>query len=303
MLYKRYPFLTDGGVYDDSDLSMQEAIEEILSDEDGVSFSDCKLIDCDKFLETVDRAEYFSQKAYEALKELMDGDADEAAFQCGYGYVSIQKVPEGYECISYDSEWKEIGGDIYDIPDASMEDVVTWIFKDEGLGNLDCKPIDYGEVIQGTLRSAKERLAEDKLTATSQISRREVALGGNSRHDIEETVLCYAQAELDEMSLSDEVKLLAARIYGSRLREGLYTEKSDIDVALSYSGNIREDDFFKRIEEVIPYVQDDEEVLPLVVNTIEKMKRLSDAEFHKLELEPYKQEPEDVDMLIFRKRI
>ena len=49
----------------------------------------------------------------------------------------------------------------------------------------------------------------------------------------------------------------------------------------------------ERIEEVIPNVQDDEEVLPLVVNTIEKMKRISDAEFHKLDLEPYKQEPED----------
>lgn len=49
----------------------------------------------------------------------------------------------------------------------------------------------------------------------------------------------------------------------------------------------------ERIEEVLPYVQDDEEVLPLVVNTIEKMKRLSDTDFHKLDLEPYKQEPED----------
>ncbi len=49
----------------------------------------------------------------------------------------------------------------------------------------------------------------------------------------------------------------------------------------------------ERLEEVIPYVRDDEEVLPLVINTIEKMKLLSDAEFHKLDLEPYKQEPED----------
>lgn len=49
----------------------------------------------------------------------------------------------------------------------------------------------------------------------------------------------------------------------------------------------------ERIEEVVPYVQNDDEVLPLVVNTIEKMKRISDAEFHKLDLEPYKQEPED----------
>lgn len=239
----------DGGVYDNPDISMQEAIEEILSDEDGVSFSDCKVIDCDKFLETVDRAEFFPQKVYEDLRELMDSDADEVAFRCGYGYVSIQKVPEGYEYIDYDYKWQEIGGNIYDDPDASMEDVVTWIFKDEGFGILDCAPIDYEEVVKGTLQSAKERLTEDKLTPTSQISRREAALGGNSRHDIEETVLCYAQSELEEMGLADDVKLIAARIYGSRLREGLYTEKSDIDVVLSYTGSIREDAFFNALHE------------------------------------------------------
>lgn len=239
----------DGGVYDNPDISIQEAMEEILSEEKGLSLSNCEVIDCDDFLEKVDRAEYFPQKSYEALKELMNSDADEVAFRCGYGYVSIQKVPEGYEYIDYDYKWQEVGGNIYDDPDASMEDVVTWIFKDEGFGILDCAPIDYEEVVKGTLQSAKERLTEDKLTPTSQISRREAALGGNSQHDIEETVLCYAQSELEEMGLADDVKLIAARIYGSRLREGLYTEKSDIDVVLSYSGDIREDDFFSMLHE------------------------------------------------------
>lgn len=239
----------DGGVYDNPDISIQEAIEEILSDEKDMSFSDCEVIDCEVFWEKVERAEYFPQKTYEALKELMSSDADEVAFRCGYGYVSIQKVPEGYEYIDYDNEWKEIGGKLYDIPEASMEDVLAWIFKDEGLGDLDCEPLDYEEVVKGTLQSAKERLADNNLTPTSQISRREAALEGNSRHDIEEAVLYYAQAALEEMGLSDEVRLRAARIYGSRLREGLYTEKSDIDVVLSYSGNIREDAFFNVLHE------------------------------------------------------
>lgn len=239
----------DGGVYDNPDISIQEAIEEILSDEKDMSFSDCEVIDCEVFWEKVERAEYFPQKTYEALKELMSSDADEVAFRCGYGYVSIQKVPEGYEYIDYDNEWKEIGGKLYDIPEASMEDVLAWIFKDEGLGDLDCEPLDYEEVVKGTLQSAKERLADHNFTPTSQISRREAALEGNSRHDIEEAVLYYAQAALEEMGLSDEVRLRAARIYGSRLREGLYTEKSDIDVVLSYSGNIREDVFFNVLHE------------------------------------------------------
>lgn len=145
---------SEGGVYDNPDISIQEAMEEILSEEKGLSLSNCEVIDCDDFLEKVDRAEYFPQKSYEALKELMNSDADEVAFRCGYGYVSIQKVPEGYEYIDYDYKWQEIGENIYDDPDASMEDVITWIYKDEGFGILDCAPIDYEEVVKGTLQSA-----------------------------------------------------------------------------------------------------------------------------------------------------
>ena len=66
---------------------------------------------------------------------------------------------------------------------------------------------------------------------------------------VEETVLCYAQAQIDEMGLSEEVELLGARVYGSRSREGMYQEGSDIDVVVSYSGNLREDAFFNTLHE------------------------------------------------------
>ncbi|MCD8011561.1 MAG: transposon-transfer assisting family protein [Lachnospiraceae bacterium] len=49
----------------------------------------------------------------------------------------------------------------------------------------------------------------------------------------------------------------------------------------------------ERITEVIPYIKKDKEVYPLVVSTLEKMKRLSDTAFQSLDLEPYKEEPED----------
>lgn len=62
-------------------------------------------------------------------------------------------------------------------------------------------------------------------------------------------VLCFAQAQIEEMGLSAEVRLLGARVYGSRTREGLYQETSDVDVVLSYTGNIREDDFFNILHE------------------------------------------------------
>lgn len=49
----------------------------------------------------------------------------------------------------------------------------------------------------------------------------------------------------------------------------------------------------RHIEEAVPFVKDDSEMYPLVIGTIEKMKRMTDHEFAMLDLEPYKQEPED----------
>lgn len=75
------------------------------------------------------------------------------------------------------------------------------------------------------------------------------SLHGRSMADIEETVLSYAQAEIDSMGLHDEVQLHGARVYGSRSREGLSTEGSDLDVVISYTGNISEDAFFNALHE------------------------------------------------------
>ena len=239
----------DGGVYDDPDLTIRGALEEILADEERSSIEECEVIDCEKFWETVERAEYFPQKSFEALNGLMNSGADKIAFKTGYGYVSIQKVQDGFNSVVYDSDWREIGGKFYDVTDASMEEVMGWSFKDEDLGELDCAPFDYDELEKCVLQAAKERLKEDQITPTSQIGIREASLNGQCRHDIEETVLCYAQAQLDEMGMGKDVKLLGARVYGSRTREGLYHDGSDVDVVLSYTGNIREDDFLNVLHE------------------------------------------------------
>ena len=45
------------------------------------------------------------------------------------------------------------------------------------------------------------------------------------------------------------------------------------------------------IRGVIPFVTDDEEILPLINSTLEKMSEISDQDFLALDLEPYKQEP------------
>ena len=49
--------------------------------------------------------------------------------------------------------------------------------------------------------------------------------------------------------MEQEVELLAARVYGSRSRQDLYREDSDLDVVLSYKGDIREDSFFNALNE------------------------------------------------------
>lgn len=84
-----------------------------------------------------------------------------------------------------------------------------------------------------------EMPAISKPPLISEKTEPEKAFAGKSCAEIEETVLCLAQAQLEEMGLENEVVLLGARVYGSRTREGLYTDHSDLDVVLSYAGNIR----------------------------------------------------------------
>ncbi|MCD8107045.1 MAG: DUF3849 domain-containing protein [Oscillospiraceae bacterium] len=110
----------------------------------------------------------------------------------------------------------------------------------------------FRESLENT-REVEQVISEKpKIEAIPPVSDRtepEASLQGKSMADIEETVLSCAQAQIDEMGLHDDVQLHGARVYGSRTREGLYSEQSDIDVAISYSGNIREDDFFNTLHE------------------------------------------------------
>lgn len=236
----------DGGVLDNPELSMEEAIDELLS-EKHMTLSNCKVIEADNFRETADRAQYFPQEAYEALKPLMDNGQDEIAFQVGDSYVLIQMGSEGYQYITYDEKWNETNCKQYLGPVSSMEDAVGFVFGDEHFGNAKVTPISVTDLVKETEKHAREQLYEEPVPLRSGISRKEAALNGECRNDLEETVLSYAQAVLDDMGLSEEVKLNGARVYGSRTREGLYGENSDVDVVLSYTGSLREDAFFNEL--------------------------------------------------------
>ena len=48
-----------------------------------------------------------------------------------------------------------------------------------------------------------------------------------------------------------------------------------------------------KIEEILPFIQKDTELVKIVTGTIEKIKRMSDEQFAQLDLEPYRREDED----------
>lgn len=225
------------------------------------------LIECRNGIETLTDIEKYSlsgkwvreetMSASQKAKEYLDNCDAEIAYRTGKGYFSIQTVSDGYDYTIYGKDFREIDGGVYDNPDISIGEAMEEILSDEGISITACKVMDYEELqgkaetaAQEDLQKAQVKETEKgKLPLVSDMTEPEPALNGQSRAGIEETVLCYAQAQIDEMGLSEEVELLGARVYGSRSREGMYHEGSDIDVVVSYSGDLKEDAFFNTLHE------------------------------------------------------
>lgn len=244
------------------------------------------LIECRNGTETLGDIEFSSlsgkwvreetREALQKAKDYLENRDTELAYEIDRGYFSIQTASDGYDYTIYDSGFREIDGGVYENTDIPIHEAMDAVLADAEIPAAKRKVMDYekllertGAVLQEDLQKAQEDLQkaqkdfqetqEDKRTVQEKepgklplISDRtepEAALNGRSCADIEETVLCYAQAQIDEMGLSEDVKLFGARVYGSRSREGLYHEGSDIDVVVSYSGDIREDAFFHAFHE------------------------------------------------------
>ena len=207
------------------------------------------------------------QEKVETLNASLFEEAErEAAYQIETTgqFFFIQETEEGYDYTFYDQEFHELDGGIYDNFDVTLQEAAKELLLEEGEDLTSCRKID-SEMLQEQVERAEyfpqksygelkplvesEEHYEGELTPTSQIDiREEKLLHGESRQNIEETVLCYAQAKLEEAGYED-ITLLAARVYGRRTRETLYREDSDLDVVLSYSGDIREDTFFNLLQE------------------------------------------------------
>ena len=250
----------DGGIYDNPTIYVDEAASDILEDK-GYSLEDAKVVDYEELMADVEEVQEEQMQRVQLEKNcpasIFEGFRREEAMQTyegiamqftrSKGYLTIQATEEGNSFIFYDSDLHEIQSGDYDNPDASIQEAAYEILKSERMDDMECVKVDYKEFEEMTIQHSKDLLQEGELRATSEIGRNELALNGLSRAEVERGVLYHAQGIMEEMGLENEVELLAARVHGSRSRETLYREDSDLDVVLSYRGNIREDSFFNEL--------------------------------------------------------
>ena len=177
---------------------------------------------------------------------------EEVAYRIGDQYFAIQVATEGYDYSFYDKEYKLMDGGILENPDISMRQAIQDILEDEGLGQLERIPLDYDELQEKAEEVEAEILQEvrnqrKRVPVISDYIKAEAGLNGMSRSEIEETIWAIAQAEIIENDL--DARIQAVRVYGSRTRDGLYKEDSDVDVVIAYEGTVREDDLFSVLNE------------------------------------------------------
>lgn len=158
-------------------------------------------------------------------------------------YLTVQPTEEGYKYLVYDQKLHEISGGACGNPEDSIQKAMYASLKNEGLEDVECVKVDDREFRDKVISHSKEVLASGDVRFTSELGRCETALNGMGRAEIEYEVLFHARAVLEEMGLENEVTLIGARVHGSRSRDDLYRADSDLDVVLSYRGNIREDSF------------------------------------------------------------
>ena len=250
----------DGGVYDDDTLPITKVIQNLL-EEEGLSIEDANIIDYEELMADVEEVQEEQMQRIQLEKNcpasIFEGFHREEALQTcegiamqftkSKGYLTVQPTEEGYFYIFYDSDLHEIHANNYDDSKVSVQKATYEILKSESMEDMECVKVDYKEFEAMTIQHSKDLLQAGELRATSEIGRDEAALNGLSRAEVEGDVLYHAQSILEEMGLENEVELLAARVHGSRSREELYRNDSDLDVVLSYRGNIREDSFFNEL--------------------------------------------------------
>lgn len=260
MFYNRDYQEKDGGVYDDLTISISEVIDELLKEE-GLSKRDAIVMEYEELELKTEHAEkeHILQIKLEqnCPKSIFEGYNKETAletyegitvqFITGNTYLTVQPTEEGYAYIFYDKELHEISGGVHDYIDDSIQEAAYEILKKEGMQNEKCVKVDDIEFRKKVIRHSQDLLKSGDVRRTSELGRCEAALNGMSRAEIEYDVLAHTRIILEEMGMENDISLIGARVYGSRSRDGLYNKDSDVDVVVSYRGNMREDVLFNAV--------------------------------------------------------
>ncbi len=206
--------------------------------------------------EIIDLGDEKDQVLAQMKKSLKGEQETELAFQIADRFISIQEVDGGYDYSIMGADYKEIDGGVYDNPDVSIreafDDILTDLkdnpFDNGAKGNIrdndELIPIDYdglmekAEAVNAIEPQAQGTVVENFKAKTNELFHE---ISEMNPAEIEETVKCHVQAQLDESGIDAEI--VDVVVVGSRCR-GLEQEGSDLDVAVELSTSEREDVLF-----------------------------------------------------------
>lgn len=197
--------------------------------------------------EIIDLGDEKDQVLAQMKKSLKGEQETELAFQIADRFISIQEVDGGYDYSIMGADYKEIDGGVYDNPDVSireaLDDILTDL-KDNPFDNDELTPIDYDGLMEKVeAANAIEPQAQGNVVENFKAKTNELfhEISEMNPAEIEETVKCHVQAQLDESGIDAEIVDVA--VVGSRCR-GLEQEGSDLDVVVELSTSEREDVLF-----------------------------------------------------------
>ena len=183
----------------------------------------------------------------------------ELAFQIADRYISIQETEGGYDYSIMGLDYKEIDGGVYDNPGIGIKEAINEIVEDLKIipfdngarGNIRdgdrLIPIDYDGLMEKA-EAANAVMPQSAVVAAFKAKTNELfhEISEMNPAEIEETVKCHVQAQLDESGI--DAVIVDAAVAGSRCR-GLEQEGSDLDVVVELSTNEREDALFDMLNE------------------------------------------------------
>ena len=212
--------------------------------------------DLDDEDEIIDLGDETEQVLAQMKKSLKGEQETELAFQIADRFISIQEVDGGYDYSIMGADYKEIDGGVYDNPDVSIREVLDDIltdlrdnpFDNSTRGNIrdndELIPIDYNGLMEKAEAANRiEPQAHGNVVENFKAKTNELfhEISEMNPAEIEETVKCHVQAQLDESGIDAEIVDVA--VVGSRCR-GLEQEGSDLDVVVELSTSEREDVLF-----------------------------------------------------------